>query len=168
MKRFTRAVILAGLATAVFASPALRAQEEGAAPGRPEGRAMNSEKLKERLGLTDEQAAKLKAAVKARQEAVKPLQEALKAGMKKLAGQVKGKASDSDIQASLDQLEQARKQLTQAQEKFRTETESFLTPTQRAKILLGMAQRLRQGGNRRGGKSAQESHEAASEEEPGE
>jgi DNA repair exonuclease SbcCD ATPase subunit len=92
-------------------------------------------KWKDKLGLTDEQVDKLKAAMKARREAMEPLVKQMKGSMKKLQDQVKAKSADADIQAVLDELEQARQGMRAAMEKFKTDT-AFLSATQHAKMML--------------------------------
>ena len=121
-----------------------RAQEDDAPAeqaehheGRPDHAKM-AEMMKKRLELTDEQAAKFGAAMKAHGEAMKPLWGQVKEAMKKLGGQLKAKAPDAEIQASLDSLKAARKAIADEEEKFRDSLASFLTPTQRAKMLMGM------------------------------
>ena len=153
MKRLACAVMLGGIAAGAWLAPSLRAQGEGAPPKEKGGHMafgkrdheMSAEKLKEKLGLSDEQVGKLKDARKAHEEAVKPLREQMKKGMEKLRDQVKNKAADGDIQATLDELAQGRKSMQGAQEKFQADLKSILSPTQRAKMLLGAMRRMRQG-----------------------
>lgn len=171
MKR-TFFLLSLGLLSGSLLTPVLRAQDDGdqgAAPpagghqmegGEPEGGGppdgapppMDTDKLKKRLGLSDEQAAKFKDALKAHQDAVKPVQEKLRDGMKKLMGQLKDKADDKEIAATLDDLESAHKAMEEENHKFAASTAGYLTPTQRAKMLVGMMMRMRQGGRQgRGG-----------------
>ena len=148
MKRLACAVMMGGLASGAWLAPAFCAQGGGGGPragGKGAHRMMSPEKLKDNLGLSDEQLAKLEAARKAHAEAVKPLREQMKAGMEKLRGQVKNKAADADIQATMDELSQGRKSMQQAREKFQEDLKSFLNPTQRAKMLLHAMKAMRQG-----------------------
>ncbi len=121
--------------------------------GPPEGAPppMDADKLKKHFGLSDEQAAKFKDAVKAHQDALKSLREQMRDGMKKLAGQVKDKADDKEIAASLDALESGRKDIEEENHKFSAATAAFLTPTQRAKMLIGMMRRQGMGARQRPG-----------------
>ncbi len=109
-------------------------------------------KIKEKLGLTDDQAGKLMAAVKARRQALRPAFQMLKTDLKTLNGQVQAKASDADIQQALDKLKADRKALRAAmkdsESQFKAAT-SFLTPTQRAKLVLAFVHRMRGGWGRR-------------------
>jgi Spy/CpxP family protein refolding chaperone len=108
-------------------------------PGKMDAR------MKEHLGLTDEQSAKLKDAMKANGEAMKPLFRQVRDAMTKLDDKVKDKAPDADIQAALDAVKAAHKAIAAHQEKFHETLASFLTPTQQAKMLLDMAARMRAG-----------------------
>jgi len=101
------------------------------------------EKLKKKLDLTDEQAAKLKEAWKGQREAVKPLRERMKKELEQLKTQVDKKASDSEIQATLDQLKASREEMRAQMKKTLESTEAILTPTQRAKMALTMAKKRR-------------------------
>src|SRR3989338_9416048 len=102
-------------------------------------------KIKEKLGLPDEQAEKLKAARKAKRQALKPLREQLSNDMDKLRAQIKDKAGDGDIQATLNQLELNHKAIQAENEKFKTAIAGFLSATQRAKLLLAMTGRMKEG-----------------------
>jgi Spy/CpxP family protein refolding chaperone len=145
MKRYLCAALAAALLTPGLWAVGARAQEDDAMPAEhaehQDGGKM-SDKMKERLGLTDDQAAKLKDAMKAHGDAMKPIGQQMKDGIKKLADQIKNKASDADIQASLDALKASRKAMADEQEKFHDALASFLTPTQRAKMLVGAAMKM--------------------------
>jgi Spy/CpxP family protein refolding chaperone len=155
-----------GFLSASLLTPRLRAQDDGDENGapppppqqmegaRPEGGGppapppMDADKLKKRFGLSDEQAAKFKDALKAHEGALKPLRELMRDGMKKLAGQLKDKADDKEVASALESLEGTHKAIEEENHKFNAATAAFLTPTQRAKMLLGMMARMRQGGRR--------------------
>ena len=120
------------------------------------------------LGLTDDQMAKLKAAKDAQKTAMKPLRDQMKSLMEKLGDQVKAKAPDADIQSTLDSLKQTRNALREQMEKGQEQMASLLTPTQRAKMLLRMAQRGPHGKGGHGmkrsqGSQAPDDHEAMQE-----
>jgi Spy/CpxP family protein refolding chaperone len=160
MKRYLCAALAAALLTPGLWAVNARAQDDDAPPppeqsdrqgGKPDGGKM-ADQMKKRLELTDEQAAKLKDAMKAHADEMKPFADQVKSLVKKLAGQIKDKASDADVQGSLDALKAARRAMAAAQDKFQDSLEGFLTPTQRAKMAVGMAMRMRQGpGGGRGG-----------------
>ena len=99
-----------------------------------------ADRMKEKLGLNDEQAEKLDAAWQAHREAVKPLREQLHKALRKVHGQLEIEASDKDIQAALDQVEKARGSLRAEADQFKKTMEAMLTPTQREKMMRrGMA-----------------------------
>ena len=143
MKRYLCAALAAALLAPALLAVGVRAQDEDAGPevaepheGGQADHAKMAEKMKERLGLSDDQAAKLKDAFKAHHDAMKPLWEQSKDAMKKLHDQLKAKASDSDVQTSLDALKAAHKAVAAEEEKFH-DSLSFLTATQRAKLMFG-------------------------------
>lgn len=111
-------------------------------------------RAKEMLGLTDDQEAKFKDAMKAHGEAVKPLKRKLRDGMTKLGDQLQDKADDSAVKATLDSLKATRQAMTAEQEKFHDGLASFLTPTQQGKLVLGMAMKMHQGMMGAGGRRA--------------
>ena len=141
---------------------AARAADKGDAPAKPEAAAGSSKggdwhekmkaKMKEKLGLTDEQSSKLEAAHKAHQEAVKPLHEELKKELETLRSQVKDKASDDSIKETLDKLTTTRLAIQAAGQKMHDQSEAILTPTQRAKMALFMGHRMHERGGMKGGK----------------
>jgi Spy/CpxP family protein refolding chaperone len=151
MKRYLCAVLAAALLAPGLMTVAARAQDDEGGPEAAEpheGRggvdhAKMQEHLKKHLELTDDQAAKLKDAMKAHHDAMKPLWDKVRADTRKLGEQVKAKASDSDVQASLDALKADHKAVAEADQKFH-ESLSFLTPTQQAKMLLGMMRMRRE------------------------
>src|ERR1035437_6486026 len=100
MKRYICAALAAALLMPGMWAVSARAQDDDAPPpeqsehhegGKPDGAKM-AEHMKKKLGLTDEQAAKFKDAMKAHGEAMKPLWQQAKDAMKKLAEQLKSKA----------------------------------------------------------------------------
>lgn len=145
MKRYICAALAAALLMPGMWAVSARAQDDDAAPemGEHQGGGKMLERMKDKLGLTDEQAGKLQASMKAHHEAMRPLWLQAKDTMKKLGEQLKSKAPDAEIQASLDALKSAHKEIAAEDEKFRDGLASFLTPTQRAKMTLGMAMRMR-------------------------
>jgi len=93
---------------------------------------------KQKLGLSDAQAAKLEAAMKTHREAMQPLREKQGAALKTLGEQIKSNAGDSAVQATLDQLKSLQNSVQAESEKFHQTLASFLTPTQQGKMLVGM------------------------------
>ena len=105
---------------------------------RPEFAERMKARIKEELGLSDEQSAKLEAAMKQRAQDEIPLSEKLIDQTKKLSDLVKKDAADAEIQAALDALKAARKEMLDGNEKFENSLASFLKPKQRAKMMLRM------------------------------
>lgn len=166
MKRYICAALAAALLAPGMWAVGVRAQD-GAPPDQSEHQdgakdgAKAADRMKERLGLTDEQAGKLKDAMKAHRDAMKPLDQQMKDAVKKLADQIKNKASDDEISASLDALKSTRKAMADENEKLQDALAGFLTPTQRGKMAVGMAMRMRrergEHGPRGGGKKDDDS-----------
>ncbi|MFI5345647.1 MAG: Spy/CpxP family protein refolding chaperone [Elusimicrobiota bacterium] len=152
MKSIAYAVIAAGILACGPWSGAARAEE-----GAPNGdrRAHFAAKMKERLGLSDEQADKVKTAFESEKAAVKPLREARKAAARKLEQQVRDLASEKDIQATLDGMDANRKAMAAERQKLQGSLAGVLKPSQRAKMRLFMASRRthRRSHGRHGGKS---------------
>ena len=158
MKRIISAVLAVGLLAAGPLAGRVRAGEEKG--GKDGEHAAHMEKMmKERLGLSDDQAAKLKSAWEAEKAAVKPLRKQAKESRRKLEEQVRGLASDKDIQATLDQLDADRKAMMDAHQKVEATVASVLKPYQRAKMRLMMARR-------KGGRSGRWSHKTRGHESP--
>jgi len=151
MKRIACAVLAAGLLAAGPWAGKARAEDEGKRGGRG---AEFSAKMKERLGLSDEQAGKVKAAFEAEKAAIKPLREQRKEAARKLEEQVRGLAPDKEIQATLDGLDAGRKAMAAERQKLESSLAAVLKPSQRAKMRLLAAARMKARRSRRcGGRS---------------
>jgi Spy/CpxP family protein refolding chaperone len=94
-------------------------------------------KLKAKLGLTDDQAAKLKALRDSGKGAFKPFMEKERGLMAKLNDQVVNKAPDTEIQTTLKDLKTNRDAMKDQMEKMEDQKNAILTPTQQAKMMLG-------------------------------
>ncbi len=147
MNRWIPAV-LAGLL--LVAVPRAQATDDAQAPAKKGEHEM---KWAGKMGLTDEEAGKLKEAFKAEREAAKPLRRGLRDALTKLHDQVQDKASDKDLQASLDRVDQAREALRAEHEKFRKKVAGMIPVEKRAKIALMMAHRRKHGMRGHEGKS---------------
>jgi Spy/CpxP family protein refolding chaperone len=152
MKLTAYAVIAAGFLAAVMGAGSARA-EDGAKKDGDGRRAHFAEKMKERLGLTDDQAGKIKAAFEAQKAAIKPLREQQKAAARKLEEQIRDLASEKDIQATLDGMDATRKAMSAERQKLQAALAAVLKPSQRAKMRLMMASRMKHRHGHRGGKS---------------
>jgi Spy/CpxP family protein refolding chaperone len=128
--------ILAVLAAAPFA----RADGDKKGDDRdhkpnPEWAAKMQARMKERLNLSDEQAAKLEAAMKTAREDMKPLSERSRAAEKKLEAVV-GAGTDAEVEAALKEADSARKSLEEQRHKFEATLATILKPRQLAKMRL--------------------------------
>lgn len=130
-----QAVLFAALLAAL---PFAGAAEDAAKPGAFDPAAVAAQMWKEKLGLSAEQAEKLAAAAKAKDDASATLRAQLRADLRKIRTQVAAKSSDKDIQASLDQVASANEGLRAEEQKYDAALRKFLSPTQRAQILVGM------------------------------
>jgi Spy/CpxP family protein refolding chaperone len=147
MNRIAYAVIAAVLVVGPWAGRA-RAEDEGKDGGR---RGEFSAKMKTRLGLSDEQADKIKAAFTAEKSAVTPLRDQQKAQSRKLEEEVRDLASEKDIQATLDVLDAGRKAMMAERQKLESALASILKPSQRAKMRLLTMERMRKDSHGRRG-----------------
>ena len=138
------AATLAGLTLAVNAddSQAPAGDKDQPAMGQGMDGGMMSmgpmSRMKEKLGLSDDQAAKVKDLFKSRMEANKPLRDQMKIDVDTLQQKVDTKASDGDIKKLLDKLDSEQKQMQSSRDKMKDQLRSILTPTQQAKMVLGM------------------------------
>lgn len=96
------------------------------------------DRAKKNLGLTDDQASKMKDLFKSQMEANKPLRDQMKIDMDTLQQKVDLKASDADIKKLLDKLDGEQKEMQASRDKMKDQMREILTPTQQAKMVLGM------------------------------
>lgn len=147
MKRMISTVGAAALLAGALLAPALlRAEDKADKPAQEEKhrggmRAM----FKEKLGLSDEQEAKLKGLRRAHREASESAKSELKAAMRRLGDQLEDKASEKELSATLDKIKSGRRALRDAQDKFEADSAAVLTPTQRAKMVVAMGHRMKGG-----------------------
>ena len=163
MKKFSRLFLVGSFATTLFLGYGLaKADEQMAADNQggdqpamsadqPDHDGMGKgrmEHLKEKLGLTDDQATQLKEAFKKQEEAIKPLRDQEKIDVDVLQQKVDTKASDSDIKTLLDKLKEDHKTVQDAQERSMEKMRTILNPTQQAKWVLSMRDRRGAWGRR--------------------
>src|SRR5688572_399492 len=120
--------LLTAALAALLAAPALAAEPKTADSGdkkpaaeekdREDRSARRIAKLKKKLGLTDEQAAKLQTIHKGHSEAVRPLREQAKKDLEALRAKVEAKASDEDLKAALASVKASRKAMRAESEKL--------------------------------------------------
>lgn len=141
------------LAGALLLPAIVRAQGgPGGGPGAGGGKGGKEafiERMKEKFGISDEQAAKLKAAKRARRDADAAIHADIQAAMRKLSDQLEDKAPEKDLTATLDKIVAGRKSMRAEEDKFEAALTSILTPTQRAQMLVAMKGRM---GGKHGGK----------------
>lgn len=141
MKKLISTMTAAGLLAGSLLLPAMiRAEEHG-----EKGKESRLEKMREKLGISEAQAEKLKAARRAKRDASEATRAELKAAMRKLSDQLEDKAPEKDLAATLERIAAARKEQRAEMEKFEAGMREILTPTQRAKMLVAMKKR---GGKR--------------------
>ncbi|UPT74748.1 MAG: Spy/CpxP family protein refolding chaperone [Elusimicrobiota bacterium] len=140
------------LAGALLLPAALRAEKDGPKGGKPESREDGPRgKWKEKLGLTEEQEAKLKGLRRAHREESESARAEVKAAVRKLADQLEDKASEKELTATLDRIQAGRKSLHAQREKFEASAAAILTPTQRARMAVAMGRMMERGpGGKRG------------------
>jgi Spy/CpxP family protein refolding chaperone len=108
-------------------------------------------KMKAKLGLTDDQVAKLKAMGEANKNAFKPFMEKERGIIAKLNDQVVNKAPDADIQTTLNDLKANRSAMKEQMEKMQDEKDTILTPTQQAKRILAREKMFKHAHGKHGG-----------------
>jgi Spy/CpxP family protein refolding chaperone len=138
------ALLLSGTAATLHAEP--REKQDGSRWSH-EGR---GGKMKEALGLSEEQKGKLKALRRAHRDAAEEIRVKLKAGMRRLSDQLEDQAGDKELAATLDSIASSRSALAREREKFEKELGALLTPTQRAKMLAGRMKLAQMHGRRFG------------------
>lgn len=144
MKRIISTLTAAGLLAGALLIPALLRAEDKASSRKE----VFLERMREKFGISEEQAGKLKAARRARRDASAAARTEMKAAMRKLSDQLEDKAPEKELAATLERIAAARKAQRAEAEKFEAGLASILTPTQRANMLVAMK---RLGGIRRHG-----------------
>ncbi|MBI4678847.1 MAG: periplasmic heavy metal sensor [Elusimicrobia bacterium] len=147
MRRMLSIAGMAGLIALLGGGPGIWAQEK-ASSGKDQGKGQAAvhcakSRMGKRLGLTEDQAKKMKEINKSRREAVSPLRKKLQEEMRNLRQLVRDEATDKEIQASLTRLQDSRKSMQAETEKFKGKLEAVLTPSQQAKMLLAMGKLAR-------------------------
>jgi Spy/CpxP family protein refolding chaperone len=156
MKKWTVLTSLLAALTFGFAL-AVHADDDQAAPGGDKPAAMGDnggpddmqggmmgrhfDRMKEKLGLSDSQASKLKDLFKKQMEEMKPLRDQMKIDMDTLQQKVDTKASDTDVKKVLDALSADRKSMEAGRQKMEDAVREILNPTQQAKLVLSMKDR---------------------------
>ena len=144
------AVCAAALAFAATAQdPTMRRNPNPAGAINPVVRAALNPKLAEKLGITEEQSAKLKA-LHAEKDGQKELNERIRRGMERQAELLKAdKVDEAAVMAALDEVWEARKEVAKRQTKRIIAVKSILTPEQIAKAREAIKS-IGKGGCRKG------------------
>ncbi len=129
-----------GLGAMLLGAPALRADHH---EGKSEGDMIPG--MKEKMGMSDAQMEKVKAARKAHMEAMKPLREKMKADMDTLKGLVDKKGSDAKLKTSISAVKEDYKAIQDQQKKHHEAMQEFMTPMQQAKAILMMGEHMKGG-----------------------
>jgi len=146
--------LLVGLSTTSLVS-AKDKEAKGPKECSPKAGAMG-DRMKERLGLTDEQAAKLKDLRESNQKEMRALQDKVQDETTAIKRKLRDGAGDSVLKPLLDKL-QADHETLQAKRKANMDKmREILTPTQQAKMLVMMGRRMGPGGW--GGRDGQWNH----------
>ena len=144
------AVCAAALAFAATAQdPTMGRNPNPAGAINPVVRAALNPKLAEKLGITEEQSAKLKA-LNAERGGLKELNERIRKGMERQAELLKAdKVDEAAVMAALDEVWEARKEVAKRQTKRIIAVKSILTPEQIAKTREAIKS-IGKGGCRKG------------------
>jgi Spy/CpxP family protein refolding chaperone len=152
MKRILLPLLALGLAAGLHADKAMDdpkpgdrdggpRYEDGRGPEGPEDHEgpgmMEPGRMKEKLGLTDEQVKKLQA-LKEGRDAMKGIRRELRDKMTKLGDMVEDKASEAQLAAALKEIDALEAKQKALMEKQKAEFEAILTATQRAKMMTMM------------------------------
>lgn len=131
MKKGMKALWLACLAAVLFSGPVAVVKADEGNDG-----AQQALQMKDKLGLTDEQVAKLKALIEAEKAEYGPLVKQQMADLKTLGEKVKAGAPDAELKPLLDKLESQRQAIENAKTSHIDKARAILNPTQQAKITL--------------------------------
>ena len=144
------AACAAALAFAATAQePTMRRNPNPAGAINPVVRAALNPKLAEKLGITEEQSAKLKA-LNAEKDGLKDLNERIRKGMERQAELLKAdKVDEAAVMAALDEVWEARKEVAKRQTTRIIAVKSILTPEQVAKAREAIKS-IGKGGCRKG------------------
>ena len=144
------AICAAALAFVAMAQdPTMRRNPNPAGAINPVVRAALNPKLAEKLGITEEQSAKLKA-LNAEKDGLKELNEKVRKGMERQAELLKAdKVDEAAVMAALDEVWEARKEVAKRQTKRIIAVKSILTPEQVAKAREAIKS-IGKGGCRKG------------------
>jgi Spy/CpxP family protein refolding chaperone len=125
-----------GLITALLFGVSTVAKAQEPPPGVNAAKILE---IKEKLGLSDEQVAKLKTLLESEKAELTPLVKKQLADLKTLDEKVKANAPDDELDPILDNMETRRQNIESAKSKYIGQARAILTPTQQAKVVLAGA-----------------------------
>ena len=147
MKCLIVVVAAALVSTAVAEGPMAKRGSVGVID--PVVRAALNPKLAEKLGVTEEQSAKLKA-LKAEKDGMKELNEKVRKGMERQAELLKAdQVDEAAVMAALDEVWDARKEVAKRQTRRLIAVKSILKPDQIAKAREALKSLRKDGGRKR-------------------
>ncbi len=136
--------LLAGLSTAAFVYA--KGDDAEGPKDRDHKSGMMGERMKERLGLTDEQAAKLKELRGSNKKEMRALQDKVQDETTAIKRKLRDGAGDDVLKPLLDKLAADHEALQAKRKANMDKMRAILTPTQQAKFLVGMMGRMGRGG----------------------
>lgn len=117
---------------------------EGAEGGAEQGGQLRA--WQDRLGLSDEQVAKIKAARSAHRQAMREISSTVRKDIRNLRDLVKSNAADSDLSAAISTLKQDRESQRKEREALSQDLGAVFTPSQYARYILQMGGRQEPAG----------------------
>jgi len=164
MKKIMIAAAMAAMMGAAMAEgPARppRGPHGGEAGVDPVARMVMNPKVAEKLGLSEEQIAKIREINKSSMESSKALREKMSAAMKKQAEILKAeKVDEAAAMAAIDELFEVRKEMAKAQTKRVIQVKAILTPEQLAKAKEEVEKRTAERPPRKGPKGEKKAKKA--------
>lgn len=135
MKRTTKKFIAVSMVLgAIFCVSLFSFAEDGKKDMHEKDRIV---KMKEKLGLSDDQVIKIKAIFTDSKKTVEPLKKQHEADMKALKAKVKAGAADSELKLLLDALQLDNQKIMDARKTVMEQVKAILTPLQQAKEVIG-------------------------------
>ncbi len=135
MERRTNKFVMASMVlVAVFCISLFSYAEEGKKDMHEKDRIV---KMKEKLGLSDDQVTKIKAVFADSKKNIEPLKKQYEADLKSLKDKVKAGVADSELKILLDALQADDQKMMDARKNIMEQMKAILTPLQQAKDIIG-------------------------------
>lgn len=107
-------------------------------------------RMKDKLGLTEDQVNKIKALMESTGKNMEQLHKQVRDDMKALADKMDAKASDNELKSVLDNLNTDHQKIQDARKNVLEKMRAILTPTQQAKSILAFGKKARPCDDRKG------------------